>query len=69
MDVVSDSSDCDAPAADVLDDSSDVGPKFSSEVGVEVREAILGAEDEMCEQGCESVTHPSISLVKTSCNN
>jgi hypothetical protein len=57
MNVVSDSSDCDTPATDVLDDSSDVGPTFRSEVTVEVGEAILGAEDEMCEQGCESVAH------------
>ena len=57
VDVISDSSDLDPPAADVLDDSADVRPTLWRQHCVEEWDAVFRAEDEMREQRRESVTH------------
>ena len=62
--MIGDSADRNPATTDVLDDSAGVGKAFRRQISIEVRKPIFGAENEMSEEGCESVAHQTTSNVE-----
>src|SRR5258708_111127 len=57
VNVIGHASDLDAAAADVLDDSAEVSTALRRELVIQEWPALLRAEDDVHEEGCESVSH------------